>query len=133
MGRAGSGSNLEQLLPNNQEFRDSLLEIYFTNVDPMIRITHSPTIRRKFRLYNHDAHPVCFAVYYSAINSLPPSVVLSKFEESKESLLDRFQLGVEISLAQANYLTTSSLEIFQGFMLWLTCIIKEEDMSMFLS
>jgi hypothetical protein len=57
-------------------------------------------------------------------------VVQSRFGESKEDLLDRFQLGVEISLARENYLTTSSLEIFQGFVLWLTCITKEEDMGM---
>jgi hypothetical protein len=55
-------------------------------------------------------------------------VVQGKFGESKEALLDKLQLGVEISLARENYLTSSSLEIFQGFVLWLTCITREEDM-----
>jgi hypothetical protein len=108
LGRAGIGSNLEQLLPNNQEFRDTLLDVYFANVDPMVRITHRATVMRKFSAYNHETHP--------------------KFKETKETLLDRFQLGVEISLARENYLTSSSLEIFQGFVLWLTCITREEDM-----
>lgn len=128
LGRAGAGSNLEQLLPNSQEHRDTLLDVYFANVDPMVRITHKPTVARKFRTYNHEAHPISFAIYFSAINSLPPKLVHTKFGESKESLLDRLQLGVEISLARENYLTTSSLEIFQGFVLWLTCITREEDM-----
>jgi hypothetical protein len=128
LGRAGIGSNLEQLLPNNQEFRDTLLDVYFANVDPMVRITHKRVVTRKFSAYNHETHPIAFAIYFSAINSLPPKVVQSKFHETKESLLDRFQLGVEISLARENYLTSSSLEIFQGFVLWLTCITREEDM-----
>lgn len=128
LGRAGIGSNLEQLLPNNQGFRDTLLDVYFANVDPMVRITHKSTVVRKFAHYNQETHPISFAIYFSAINSLPPKVVQSKFGETKESLLDRFQLGVEISLARENYLTSSSLEIFQGFVLWLTCITREEDM-----
>jgi hypothetical protein len=128
LGRAGMGSSLEQLLPHNIEFRDTLLDVYFANVDPMVRITHKPTVLRKFASYNRETHPIAFAIYFSAINSLPPKVVQGKFHETKEALLNRFQLGVEISLARENYLTSSSLEIFQGFVLWLTCITREEDM-----
>lgn len=128
LGRAGMGSSLEQLLPHNLDFRDTLLDVYFANVDPMVRITHKSTVMRKFASYNRETHPIAFAIYFSAINSLPPKVVQGKFHETKEALLDRFQLGVEISLARENYLTSSSLEIFQGFVLWLTCITREEDM-----
>ena len=131
LGRAGAGHSIEQLLPNTKEHRDTLLEVYFANVDPMVRITHKPTILRKFTMYTNEAHPIAFAIFFSAINSLPPKVVQNKFGETKDGLLERFQLGVEISLARENYLTTSSLEIFQGFVLWLTCITKEEDMGKF--
>lgn len=128
LGRAGMGSSLEQLLPHSLEFRNTLLDVYFANVDPMVRITHKSTVVRKFSSYNRETHPIAFAIYFSAINSLPPKVVQGKFHETKEALLDKFQLGVEISLARENYLTSSSLEIFQGFVLWLTCITREEDM-----
>ncbi|KAL1793264.1 hypothetical protein ACET3X_008246 [Alternaria dauci] len=128
LGRAGAGSDLGNLLPSTQEHRDILLDVYFANVDPMVRITYRPTVLRKFSIYNSEAHPLAYAIYFSAINSLPPKVVHNKFGETKESLLDRFQLGIEISLARENYLTTSSLEILQGFVLWLTCITREEDM-----
>ncbi|KAF2854182.1 hypothetical protein T440DRAFT_270244 [Plenodomus tracheiphilus IPT5] len=110
LGRARSQSSLVQLLPDSQEHRDTLLDVYFANVDPMVRITHKPTVLRKFLNYNQEAHPISFAIYFSAINSLPT------------------KLGVEITLARENYLTTSNLEIFQGFVLWLTCITREEDM-----
>jgi hypothetical protein len=128
LGRAGMGSNLEQLLPQSLNFRKTLLDVYFANVDPMVRITHKSTVLRKFSSYNRETHPMAFSIYFSAINSLPPKVVQGKFLEGKEVLLNRFQLGVEISLARENYLTSSSLEIFQGFVLWLTCITREEDM-----
>ncbi|KAJ4379340.1 hypothetical protein N0V86_005385 [Didymella sp. IMI 355093] len=128
LGRAGAGSNLDQLLPDSQDQRDTLLDVYFANVDPMVRITHKPTVMRRYSMYMRETHPLAFAICFSAINSLPPNVVQSRFGDTKEELLDRFQLGVEISLARENYLTTSSLEIFQGFVLWLTCITKEEDM-----
>ncbi|KAH8724757.1 hypothetical protein GQ44DRAFT_617556 [Phaeosphaeriaceae sp. PMI808] len=128
LGQAAMCSNLEQLLPHSQEFRNTLVDVFFANVDPMVRITHKGTILRKFSLYNRESHPIVFAIYFSAINSLPAKVVQGKFQETKEALLDRFQLGVEISLARENYLTSSSLEIFQGFVLWLTCITREEDM-----
>ncbi|KAF2999245.1 hypothetical protein E8E13_002670 [Curvularia kusanoi] len=128
LGRAGAGSNLERLLPRTQEQRDTLLDVYFANVDPMVRITHRQTLLRNYTSYMRETHPLAFAICFSAVNSLPPNVVQSRFGEAKEELLERFQFGVEISLARENYLTTSSLEIFQGFVLWLTCITKEEDM-----
>lgn len=128
LGRAGTGSHLEQLLPHSQETRDKLLDIYFVNVDPVVRVTHKQSVIRKFAMYNRDTHPIAFALYFAAVNSLSQKAAVSEFNESKESLMNRFQLGIEISLARENYLTTSSLEVFQAFILWLTGISREEDM-----
>jgi hypothetical protein len=94
----------------------------------MVHITHIPTLVRKFPSYMENVHPMCFAVFYSAVNALPPTFVQNKFGEKKEDMLARFELGVEIGLAKENYLTTPDLEVFQAFVLWLTCITKEEDM-----
>ncbi|KAF2715017.1 hypothetical protein K504DRAFT_368193 [Pleomassaria siparia CBS 279.74] len=127
LGRAKASVNLQELLPETEEHRGALLDIYFSNVDPMVRLTHKPTLIHKFPFYIQENHPLAFAVFYSAINSLSPSIVEQKFGYTKEELTIRFELGVEIGLARANYLTTSSLEIFQGFLLWLTCISAEDD------
>lgn len=94
----------------------------------MIRVIHKPTLIRKFSYFVRDNHPIAWGVFYSAVNSLPPAVCEKQFGENKEDLLTRFELGVEISLARENYLTTSSIEVLQGFVLWLTCITKEDDM-----
>lgn len=71
---------------------------------------------------------MAFAIFYTAVNSLPPAVVESRFGETKEDLCNHMELGLEIGLARGNYLTTQSLELLQAFVLWLTCISKEEDM-----
>jgi hypothetical protein len=128
LGRAKLGITLQQLLPQTDEHRDALLDLFFSNVDPMTRIVHKPTLFRKFPTLMRETQPIAFAVFYSAINSLPTQTVEERFGESKDDLLARFELGVEISLARENYLTTSSLETFQGFLLWLTCITREDDM-----
>ncbi|KAF1948730.1 hypothetical protein CC80DRAFT_458789 [Byssothecium circinans] len=128
LGRARIGQTLEQLIPTSQDHRDTLLGAFFCNVDHMVHITHKPTLIRKFHGYMKETHPMSFAVFYAAINSLPPTVVENRFGEKKEDMLAKFELGVEISLARENYLTTPSLEVFQAFMIWLTCITREEEM-----
>ena len=119
--------SLEMLMPETQGGRDALLDIYFSNVDPVVRITHRPSLINKLPAYVHNVHPLAFAIFYSAINSLPPALVESKFGESREELMGKYELGVEIGLARANYLTSSNLELLQAFVLWLTCITREED------
>jgi hypothetical protein len=130
LGRAKIGPTLQELLPKSQHQRDALLDIYFSNVDPMVRITHKPTLLRKFSHHIHANRPIAFAICYSAINSLPAAVCVEKFGETKEDLLARYELGVEISLARENYLTTPSLEVLQGLVLWLSCITKEDEMGL---
>ncbi|KAF2181621.1 hypothetical protein K469DRAFT_588693 [Zopfia rhizophila CBS 207.26] len=128
LGRARIGITLKSLLPHTQEHCDTLLELFFCNVDPMIRVVHKPTLIRKFPIHIRETNPIAFAVFYSAINALPPSAVEVKFGEKKDCLLERFEQGIGVSLARENYLTTSSTEVLQGFIIWLTCITKEDDM-----
>lgn len=130
LGRARLTVSLDMLIPETQEQRDALLDIYFSNVDPVVRITHRPSLIRKLPTYVQDLHPLAFAIFYSAINSLPPAVVESRFGESREELMEKYETGVEIGLARANYLTSPSLELLQAFVLWLTCITREEDIGM---
>ncbi|KAF2750285.1 hypothetical protein M011DRAFT_236973 [Sporormia fimetaria CBS 119925] len=127
LGRSRVEVPLRQLLPPAPH-RDALLDIYFSSVDPMVRITHKPTLLRKFSSYVQDTQPIAWAIFFSAINTLPPVVCKERFGENKEDLLYRYELGVEISLARENYMTTSSLEVLQGLVLWLTCMTREDDM-----
>ncbi|OCL03759.1 hypothetical protein AOQ84DRAFT_381310 [Glonium stellatum] len=122
------GINLSSFLPESQAHCESLLNIFFSNVDPMTRIFHHPTLLRRFDSHVREANPIAFAIFFSAINSLKSSTVKEMFNAKKDVLLEKFQQGLEVSLARDNFLTTSSLEVLQGFLLWLTCITKEDDM-----
>lgn len=127
LGRSKIGVSLRRLLPDTQESSEALLEIFFSNVDPVMRVTHGPTLRKKLSTYYHDRHPLAFAIYFSAINSLPPAVVESRFGESKRDLIAKYVMGLEVGLSRANYLTSPSLEILQAFVIWLTCITRDDD------
>jgi hypothetical protein len=111
LGKAKVGVSLESLLPDAPEHYDDLLDIYFYNVDPMIRVVHKPTLARKFHSLVRECAPIAFAVFYAAIHSLPATAVEERFGERKDDLLQRYEQGVEISLARDNFLTTSSLEV----------------------
>ncbi|KAF5612846.1 C6 transcription factor [Fusarium subglutinans] len=77
----------------------------------------------------HTFEPLALAVFYSAINSLPAEDVLLQFSVEKETLLSQFQHGVQVGLGRENFLTTSSIEVLQAFVLLLTCQSREDDMA----
>ncbi|KAJ4353969.1 uncharacterized protein N0V89_005701 [Didymosphaeria variabile] len=54
LGRAKLGVSLEMLIPESQEQRDALLDIYFSNVDPVVRITHRPSLWLKADLESQE-------------------------------------------------------------------------------
>ncbi|KAK2929559.1 hypothetical protein FoTM2_009899 [Fusarium oxysporum f. sp. vasinfectum] len=131
-----------------------LLDTFYSHVDPMTRIVHKPTLKRRLIQYidytygvnasssddgeslaahsGEDIHtfePLALAVFYSAINSLSAEDVLLQFSVEKEALLSQFQHGVHIGLGRENFLTTPSIEVLQAFVLLLTCQSREDDMA----
>jgi hypothetical protein len=119
LGSGTNGIDLTNFLPDTQEHCESLLSIFFSNVDPMTRIIHKPTLLRRFDQQLRDTHPIAFAIFFSAVNSMTPSAVKETFGARKDILLERFEQGLEVSLARENFLTAASLEVLQGFVLWL--------------
>ncbi|KAF5570646.1 C6 transcription factor [Fusarium phyllophilum] len=131
-----------------------LLDTFYSNVDPMTRIVHKPTLKRRLTQYidytyrlnasssddeeflaahsSKDIHtfePLALAVFYSAINSLPAEEVLLQLSAEKEALLSQFQHGVQVGLGRENFLTSSCIEVLQAFVLLLTCQSREDDMA----
>ncbi|CVL10826.1 hypothetical protein FPRO06_08091 [Fusarium proliferatum] len=132
----------------------TLLETFYSNVDPMTRIVHKPTLKRRLiqyidytygldasssddgefsaahsGKYIHTFEPLALAVFHSAINSLSAEDVLLQFSAEKEVLLSQFQHGVQAGLGRENFLTTSNIEVLQAFVLLLTCQSREDDMA----
>ncbi|EAU31602.1 predicted protein [Aspergillus terreus NIH2624] len=151
-----SGTTVESLAPwapRSAEECSALLEIFYSNVDPMTRLVHKPTLRRRFTQYVNQTYgttvqspgeeaetsrsdhsirtfePLALAVFYSAINSVSPEDVTAQFAAEKETLLAQYQRGVELGLGREGFLTTTSIEVLQAFVLLLTCQSREDDMA----
>ncbi|THC97147.1 hypothetical protein EYZ11_003362 [Aspergillus tanneri] len=140
-------------LPKSAEDCFALLEDFISNVDPMTRLVHQPSLRRRFTLFVNQTYgtrsrdtgevldmpgpdptvrafePLALAIFYSAVNSLLPGSVCTRFAVEKETLLAQFQTGVEQGLGREGFLTTSSIEVLQAFVLLLSCQSREDDMS----
>ncbi|KAF5988003.1 putative C6 transcription factor [Fusarium bulbicola] len=149
-----STNDLRTWAPTSADTCLILLDTFYSNVDPMTRIVHKPTLKRRLIQYidytyglnasssedeeslaahsSEDIHtfePLALAVFYSAINSLSAEDVLLQFSVEKEALLSQFQHGVQVGLGRENFLTTSSIEVLQAFVLLLTCQSREDDMA----
>ncbi|KAF5583206.1 C6 transcription factor [Fusarium pseudoanthophilum] len=147
-------NDLRTWAPPSSDICLILLDKFYSNVDPMTRIVHKPTLKRRVVQYidytygmnassseneeclaarsSEDIHPfepLALAVFYSAINSLSAEDVLLQFSIEKETLLSQFQHGVQVGLGRENFLTTPSIEVLQAFVLLLTCQSREDDMA----
>lgn len=108
-----------------------LRELYFQNVDPLIKILHRPTVEREFDVFmiNPDNNPLSrttealfFAMYFAAVTSLTPESCQRQLGEDRGLLVLQYRQGVELALARADYLNNTSLESLQALTLYDTCL-----------
>ncbi|EKG15811.1 hypothetical protein MPH_07014 [Macrophomina phaseolina MS6] len=153
-GQAAGDTSL--FMPDSQEECFELFTTFIQNVDPVTRLVHKPSLGRRFAAFirrwqnltpssasarssdNFDDHwndeqlqnfePLAYAIFYSALNSLRADVVLARYRKEKLALLRKYQRGLELSLQQADFLTTSSIEVLQAFIIYLTVQAREDDM-----
>ncbi|EFE33109.1 C6 transcription factor, putative [Trichophyton benhamiae CBS 112371] len=135
--------SLAPWVPKTAEECFTLLDIFYSNVDPMTRLVHKPSLRKRFLQYTmeiygpnsqtstdngttqtpypaiHTFEPLALAIFYSSINSLSSEAVQARFATEKGPLLARFQRGVEYGLGREDFLTTPRIEVLQAFVLLL--------------
>ena len=129
----GTTMPLEDLMilyPATPQSAMTLLEVFFNNVDPMIRIVHRPTLREKFQTYIEGRYnfttpvsktfePLVFAIFFGAAKSMTMEAGELEFGEPLEKVIARFRRGLELSLAKAEFLSSNSMEVLQAFVLLL--------------
>ncbi|KAH8682307.1 fungal-specific transcription factor domain-containing protein [Xylariales sp. PMI_506] len=108
-----------------------LAETYCTNVDPIIKILHRPSL---LKMMSDDTSKLSaaqealqFSVYFGAVASLPQSTCLSQFGQDQTTLLKNFQLELERALAAADYLNTNELECLQALLIYVACLRVHND------
>ncbi|KAK1969882.1 fungal-specific transcription factor domain-containing protein [Colletotrichum sublineola] len=103
-----------------------LWQIYINNVNPLLKITHVPTVQGLIieASANLDKIPknvesLMFAIYLMAVTSLEDVEVAKMFNEPKPTVLSRFHTGLQQALVNAGFMRTSDTMVLQAYMLYL--------------
>ena len=107
-----------------------LFNLYFTNVDPIYKILHKPTLE----LFVEDAlkdlgnipggrpmEALMFAIYFASISSLSKELCVALFREERTVLWARSRQNVERALVKADLLNSTELPTLQAFVIFLVC------------
>ncbi|KAF5643670.1 uncharacterized protein FTJAE_3087 [Fusarium tjaetaba] len=104
-------------------------QTYVENVDPFIKVLHTPTIENivkqlkgNFSSCGHSVEALLFAICLAAIASMDEETVSFNFNSTKEQLLQRYQFGTEQALARANFLTTKDITVLQALVIYLSLL-----------
>jgi hypothetical protein len=103
-----------------------LWQIYINNVNPLLRITHIPTVQGQIieasaRLEKtpKGVEALMFAIYLMAITSLEEDDVQKMFDEPKPIMLSRYHTALQQSLVNAGFMRTNDIVVLQAYMLYL--------------
>ncbi|ORY57156.1 fungal-specific transcription factor domain-containing protein [Pseudomassariella vexata] len=122
-----SSSTGELIHPSPDQIR-SLATIYFSNVDPILKILHKPTALEMagaaIDSLNKSQEALLFAIYFGAVVSLPSSTNTARLglEHALPVLCAKYQLAVERALAAADYLNNPDLECLQALVIYVACL-----------
>jgi hypothetical protein len=113
--------------PNRRQVH-SLYSSFMTNVEPVVKMLHGPSLRRYF--LEESGHLDCspgprgwnalkFAIYYTATTSLTPDECLLRLGKERAVLLPRFRSNTEFALARADFVNTEDMSTLQALVLYL--------------
>jgi hypothetical protein len=126
--------DLRQLHPPESQIFP-LWQIFLENVDPLLKIIHVPVTQRQLvrATQNLDSVPApfqafMFAIYYATITSMQCSISCKTLlNEDRNTLLNRYQLGVEQALSKANFISKPNILALQALTLYLICARLNTD------
>lgn len=103
-----------------------LWQTYLNNVDPILRLTHAPTLQRQIIAASASiAHvsksleSLMFNIYFMAIISLSADEVQDTFAISKSAMLRHFHAAAQQSLINAQFMSSANLMVLQAHVLYL--------------
>ena len=107
-----------------------LFDLYFTNIDPIYKILHKPTLELFLKEAVQDLgnipggrpmEALMFVIYFASINSLTKEQCVTLFEEERSALWARSKQNVERALVKADLLNSTELPTLQAFVIFLVC------------
>ena len=114
---------------------EALWGIYTTNVDPVVKIFHRPSLRRSLvelsqtndrtskRTHDLLLDTICFAAIVSSTDAECQAILGT----TKATSLQNYRSELERRFGHANLPNTSSLIVLQAFVLFLTCMQRLDE------
>jgi hypothetical protein len=102
-----------------------LVDIYLQRVDPIFKVTHTPSLRRTLLGANtltRAQEALKFAVLFTAVNTLDEEECSQQLNISREVLSGNLQLAAEVLLSRNGLLTTPDLTVLQAFVIYLVSL-----------
>ncbi|WYZ46430.1 hypothetical protein EsH8_IX_000655 [Colletotrichum jinshuiense] len=106
-----------------------LWQIYINNVNPLLKITHVPTVQgliieasANLEKIPKSVEALMFAIYLMAVTSLEDAEVAKMFNEPKPTILSRFHTALQQALVNAGFMRTSDTMVLQAYMLYLIAV-----------
>ena len=103
-----------------------LWQIYLNNVNPLLKITHTPTLQAQIisagantSKITRPLEALMFAIYFAAITSMGEEEVQSTFAEDKAVLLGKYHNATQQALVNAGFMRSQDLMVLQALFLYL--------------
>jgi hypothetical protein len=103
-----------------------LWQIYINNVNPLLKISHVPTLQQQIITAAADLAKIprplealMFAIYFSAVTSMSDNEVRKEFDEDKTVLLSKYHSGTQQALVNAGFMRSTDLAVLQALLLYL--------------
>jgi hypothetical protein len=113
-----------------------LWQIYIDNINPLLKITHIPTIQgqvigatSQLEKAPKNIEALMFAIYVMAITSLEEPDVHRMFGEPKRELLGRYFTALQQALLNAGFMRGDDFICLQAYVLYLVCSPRTAIMS----
>ncbi|KAJ5448398.1 Transcription factor [Penicillium cf. griseofulvum] len=127
-GSSAGNVNLSTLRPTQvQIFR--LWQIYLDNVNPLLRVTHTPTLQTRIidaasdiANINPTLEALMFSIYCVSISSITEDQCSTSFGSSKKDLLAGYQFACQQALRDCSILRSSDHECLTALYLYLVSI-----------
>ncbi len=108
--------------------------IFITNVDPVIKLLHTPHYEKIVCEASNDLDHVSkptevfmFTIYYAAVITLSPDDCFVYLGLEKQAALKKYRFAVEQGLSRTGFLNTQELIVLQSMLLFLTCVRRSDD------
>ncbi|XXH02419.1 hypothetical protein Hte_008794 [Hypoxylon texense] len=133
LGSGSSRMSYEAIAHPPPEHIRYLTQIFFTNVDMIIKILHRPTVEATLRALadsppelrpqlSPEREALVFSIYHAAVASISDELCLTHLNRRREDLTRSFAGAVEHLLVRADYLGNTRLETLQALTLYVACV-----------